>query len=65
MSYLCRFVRESDGERFGGANQGLHCHKDVLVDQPRMLSPVLQRIALAVDDPHLLDKGRLARFTCA
>lgn len=47
-------------------DHGLHRHENVLVHEFDEASLILVRVAGTVDDPHLLDKGRLARLagTC-
>lgn len=49
-----------DAQRSHGADQRLDGGDDVLEDQAGEALPVGVAVALAVDDPHLLDEGALA-----
>lgn len=48
-----------------GPDHWLHGHEDVLEDQLDEPSFVIIAITCTVDNTHLLDEGRFARFSCA
>jgi hypothetical protein len=48
-----------------GLDHGLYGHEDILVDESDVATFVVIVIARAVNDAHLFDKRRLARFTSA
>lgn len=52
-----------DFEYVHGTNHGLHCHKYILEYQLNKATFIFIGITTTVDNSHLLDKGRFARFT--
>jgi len=60
---LVGWVSVGDAQSVHGANHGIHCHEDVLIDELDETAPVVVRVAGAVNDSHLLDERALARLT--
>ena len=60
MFYFVRYL-----ESFHGPYHRVHGHINVLVDELDERSLVLVRVARAVNDAHLFDKSRFARFAGA
>ena len=56
-------IAVADLEMVHGVDQDLHTHVYVSVDLNLELCPVLVRVALTMNDPHLLDEGTLPCFS--
>ena len=52
-----------DLQRVHGSNHRADGHEDVLINKLDVISFVLVRVSVAVNDSHLLDKRALATFT--
>lgn len=61
-TYYIRGIAVLDFQEVHRPDHGLHRHKNVLVHKFDKSSLVLVRIAGAVDNPHLLNEGGLARL---
>ena len=57
------FIRDGWFEPVHGFDHTLHGHKDVLVDKLNEAPLILIGVPRTMNDPHLFDKGGLARLS--
>lgn len=62
-TYCIRRISILNLEEVHRPDHGLHRHENILIHKFDESSLILVRVAGAMDDPHLLNKGGLARFT--